>query len=245
MRTWKVGELAKRSGLTVRTLHHYDEIGLLRPALRTRSGHRQYGEEDVARLQRIVSLRQLGLSLCEVGVVLDGAEGTLERVLERHAERVRERIRLERELLARLEAATRLLRSTGVVSVDVMLELMELTMDVESYYTPEQLEYLKRRGEELGEDAIRAAEAEWPQLIARMQSAMERGEDPASAEVQALARRWGELVHAFTGGDAGVTESLRRMYAEKLEGEGRFMGIDRSLVEYVGRAMGGSATGDR
>ncbi len=71
MRTWKVGELAKQTGLTVRTLHHYDEIGLLKPSRRTRSGHRLYGEADVQRLYRILALRRLGFALSEIETVLD------------------------------------------------------------------------------------------------------------------------------------------------------------------------------
>jgi DNA-binding transcriptional MerR regulator len=56
----KVGELARRTGLTVRTLHHYDEIGLLNPSLHTEAGYRLYTAGDVARLQQVLSLRQLG-----------------------------------------------------------------------------------------------------------------------------------------------------------------------------------------
>src|SRR6266540_3219671 len=63
---WKVGDLARRTGLSIRTLHYYDEIGLLSPSHRTGSGHRLYDVDDVARLQRILSLRQLGFSLEEV-----------------------------------------------------------------------------------------------------------------------------------------------------------------------------------
>ena len=66
-----MGELAKRTGVTVRTLHHYDEIGLLRPSRHTESGHRLYTAVDVARLQRILSLRQLGFALEEVRDCLD------------------------------------------------------------------------------------------------------------------------------------------------------------------------------
>src|SRR5260370_470389 len=62
-----VGELARRTGLPVRTLHHYDAIGLVRPSLRTEPGHRLYTPADVARLQQVVSLRQLGFSLEEIG----------------------------------------------------------------------------------------------------------------------------------------------------------------------------------
>ncbi|HXS65171.1 MAG TPA: MerR family transcriptional regulator [Streptosporangiaceae bacterium] len=62
-RTWKVGALAKATGLTVRTLHHDDEIGLLKPSARLAGGRRVYDAEDVARLYRIIRLRQLGFPL--------------------------------------------------------------------------------------------------------------------------------------------------------------------------------------
>ena len=71
----KVGELARRTGLTVRTLHHYDEIGLLRPSQHMVSGHRLYTAADVARLQRVLSLRQLGFGLEEVRQCLDQPSG--------------------------------------------------------------------------------------------------------------------------------------------------------------------------
>lgn len=63
---WKVGELAEQTGLSVRTLHYYDEIGLLTPSQRTASGHRLYAPGDVIRLQQIKSLRQLGFPLEEI-----------------------------------------------------------------------------------------------------------------------------------------------------------------------------------
>ncbi|MDQ4027695.1 MAG: MerR family DNA-binding transcriptional regulator, partial [Actinomycetota bacterium] len=62
---WKIGDLARETGLTVRTLHHYDEVGLLRPSARTEAGHRLYDENGVKRLYRILALRQIGLRLDE------------------------------------------------------------------------------------------------------------------------------------------------------------------------------------
>jgi len=233
----KVGTLAKRAGLTVRTLHHYDEIGLLSPSGRTRSGHRIYGEADVERLQRILSLRQLGLSLEQIGELLDAPGWTLANVLDRQLEHVRERMRMDRELYERLEGVSRLLHSAGKVSVESLLELMEMMMNAESHFTPDQLEYLKQRKEQLGEERIRAVENEWPDLIARAKKAMESGVDPSSAEVQSIARRWRELVQEFTGGHAGVAKSLGAMYEKNLDAPSGHMGIDRALSEFVGRAM--------
>jgi DNA-binding transcriptional MerR regulator len=64
----KVGDLAKQTAVSVRTLHYYDEIGLLSPSGRTESGYRLYATQDIVRLQQIVSLRQIGFSLEKFGV---------------------------------------------------------------------------------------------------------------------------------------------------------------------------------
>ena len=71
MTTWSIGELAAQTGLTVRTLRHYDEIGLARPSCRTSAGHRRYDDADLRRLHRIVALRDVGFRLAEIGELLD------------------------------------------------------------------------------------------------------------------------------------------------------------------------------
>ena len=90
MRSWKIGELARATGLTVRTLHHYDSLGLLRPSERSPAGYRLYGAEDVVRLQKIVSLRRLGFSLDAIRDCLDTPGLSLGRVLEMHLASARE-----------------------------------------------------------------------------------------------------------------------------------------------------------
>jgi len=241
-RTWKVGELAKRTGLTVRTLHHYEEIGLLSPSQRTRTGHRRYGAADVERLQKIVSLRQLGLALDQVREALDGG-ATLESVITDQLAHIRKRMVLEQELCERLEGVQRWLRSTGAVSVDALMESMELSMQIENHYTPEQLEYLKRRREQLGEDRIREVEAAWPRLIAAVRAEFEKGTEPSSERMRSLAKEWSGRVREFTGEDAGVGAAAGRAFTSKIDQPGGFMGIDAALAEYVGQAMKAAAGG--
>jgi DNA-binding transcriptional MerR regulator len=77
-RRWSIGELARASGVTVRTLHHYDRIGLVSPGERTPAGHRRYVEADVRRLYRVRTLCGMGLSLDEVAVVLRNAGDDLD-----------------------------------------------------------------------------------------------------------------------------------------------------------------------
>lgn len=80
----RVGELAEATGLTVRALHHYEQIGLLLPSQRTPSGHRRYGPEAVARLYRLTRLRRLGMSLDQIRRALDEPDLSLGDALQHH-----------------------------------------------------------------------------------------------------------------------------------------------------------------
>ncbi|HTN87073.1 MAG TPA: MerR family transcriptional regulator, partial [Sorangium sp.] len=86
----KVGELASQTGLSVRTLHYYEEVGLLSPSHRTASGHRLYSAGDVARLQQIKSLRELGFSLEQIAGCLDRQRFSPLQTIELHLSRLRE-----------------------------------------------------------------------------------------------------------------------------------------------------------
>jgi DNA-binding transcriptional MerR regulator len=232
---WKVGELARRTGLSVRTLHYYDEIGLLSPSHHSGSGHRLYDADDVARLQRILSLRQLGFALEEIKDCVARGEFAPQRVLELHRARLAEQIALQQRLYRRLEAIQAQLRSAETVSVEEFIQAIEETVMIEKYYTPEQLAEIKARGEALGEEKIRAAENEWQELIAQVRAAMERGDDPAGEPVQRLARHWGELVNAFTGGNPEIAQSLKKMWQQEEKIHGMDTRAMRELWDYLAR----------
>ena len=91
--SWRVGELARATGLTVRTLHHYDDIGLLTASARSEGGHRLYDEVDVQRLYRIRLLRRLGLPLDQIAHALDDPAWSLRAALTRHRRDLAQRVR--------------------------------------------------------------------------------------------------------------------------------------------------------
>src|SRR5438093_205871 len=107
----KVGELARRTGLTIRTLHHYDEIGLLKPSLHTEAGHRLYPAGEGARLQPVLSRRQLGFCRGQVRDCLDRPGFSPLEVIGLHVARLREQIEWQRKLCERLEGVAALLRA--------------------------------------------------------------------------------------------------------------------------------------
>ena len=114
---------------------------------------------------------------------------------------------------------------------------------VNRYYTPEQLKYLERRSEEVGEERIREVEAEWPRLMEEVRAEMEAGTDPSDERVQALAARWMGLVEEFTGGDPGIERSLNNMWSQEEDIHGIDTAETRELGEYVSRALAASDEG--
>lgn len=239
-RPLSVGALARRAGLTVRTLHHYESVGLLVPSARTAAGHRRYDAADVARLQQIVALRALGLPLDAVRRALDERPAPVE-VVERQLAHIRARAAEARRLEERLDALARLLRAGGAASTDDLLTLIHLTTTMETYYTPDQLAYLERRRAEVGEDRIREVEAAWPRLMGEVRAAMDAGTPPTDPAVLALARRWRGLVAEFTGGDPGVGQALGRLYRERGDDMAQLNGQApedfRAMFAYVGEAQ--------
>src|SRR3954469_18064332 len=239
MRT--TGELAASAGLTVRTLHHWDEIGLLRPAARSGAGHRRYSDADVGRLYRIVTLRRLGLSLDEVAAALDREGPDLRTAVAAHLERVDTELESLRDLRRRLRGILDAFAALGEPSTDQIIEAIEVMRMSETYYTPEQLEQLAARREQLGEAGMAKAQQDWADLIAELDAERVAGTDPSDPRVQALADRWQALIAAFTGGDPGITASLKRMYDEEGAPKASRGALSPELTEYVQRVMAARA----
>lgn len=236
MRTWKVGELAKQTGMTVRTLHHYDEIGLLSPSHRTAAGHRLYVENDVARLQQVASLRSLGFPLDEIRELLNARRLSPLDIVRMHADRMRTQLRTQQRLVERLDALAAGLGEAAPVSAEQLIATIEEINMFEKYYTPGQMDYLAQRREQVGEARIQEVETEWPRLMAEVQAAMDAGTDPCDPRVQALAARWKGLVEEFTGGNEGVRQSLGDLYQNEDSVHGMNVAAMRPMMEYVGRA---------
>jgi DNA-binding transcriptional MerR regulator len=232
----KVGALAKRTGLSVRTLHYYDEIGLLQPSNVTPSGHRVYGAEELARLQRIKSLRQFGFTLDEIRACLDAPEFSAHRVIELHINKLREQIGQQERLVALLETLDASFAAGRIASPDQLIDAIESIASLDRTFTPEELAEIKERGERLGREHVKAVEQEWPRLIARMRAAMLSGADPTSDEVGQIARRWRELVREFTGGNPEIARKVRAGFVDDPARMKR-AGLDPQLFAYANRAI--------
>lgn len=226
---WKVGQLASLTGLTVRTLHHYDHIDLVRPTGRSGSGHRLYEDADVQRLYQVLALRQLGLPLAAVASVMAGAT-SMSEVLEAHQSYLDQQLSAMRRLRAQVATLTTTAKQSPHASVEDFLELIRRVIEVDEtvkqYFTEAQLADLAdlagladlaERREQVGEQSIAEVEYGWSDLLPRVAAAVESGMDPATPEALAMAEQWMDLLEQFHGGDAGLRESLYRMQAENAD----------------------------
>lgn len=240
MQHWKIGELAKETGLTVRTLRYYDQIGLLTPSRRMDNGYRLYNEEDIKRLQQILSLRQIGLTLDQIQSSFEEHRFSMGDVVQLQMDQLREQIDNQQQLLKRLEEIHKSIQAQQDVSVERLLKIIEVMNMIEKHgfdpgFSEEEMEQIKQRGEEYGPEKIREVEEEWPKLIAKVQAELDKGTPPSDPAVQALATRWKELIEMFTGGNPEISRKLAQAYQDTPK-FGESMGMNSELMDYVQQA---------
>ncbi|MGI8706840.1 MAG: MerR family transcriptional regulator [Actinomycetota bacterium] len=236
-KSWKIGELAGATGLTVRTLHHYDEMGLLVPMRRSSAGHRLYSEADVRRLYRVLVLRHLGFPLQDIADYLERGGFDLRAALRRQLDELERHLHAQEELRGRLIRIVEAVEAAEEPSVEQLIDNMEAMMDVEKYYTPEQLSQLDERRKQLGDEGIERSQRDWAELIADVQREREAGTDPGDPRMQELAGRWQGLIDAFTGGDPGIFNSLQSMYDDQGPEKASRGMVDPEAMSYMHRAI--------
>ena len=123
---YQASEFAELTGVTVRALHHYDRLGLLRPARRTRAGYRLYGERDVARLEQIVALKFIGFSLKEIKTILDRKGLELPAMLAMQREIISRKRRHLDSAVAAIERAERALSERGEADLETFKQIIEV-----------------------------------------------------------------------------------------------------------------------
>jgi len=225
MSTFRIQEFAELAGVTVRALHHYDRLKLLSPAHRSEQGYRIYCHEDLGRLERILALRYLGLSLREIAALLNTPAGRGTERLAITLARQRAALRERRDGLDRVLRAIEhaQLRAKDPAEPEWLLyqtilkeiQMQEATDWTEKYYSPKALETLRLHQAAMTPEQKADAGARWKALLADVQSALDREVPPDSAEGRALVARWIRLGDEFTLGDPEILAGYRRLHEDE------------------------------
>jgi DNA-binding transcriptional MerR regulator len=219
---YRIQQFADLAGVTVRTLHHYDRLGLLKPRRRTAAGYRLYEDRDLERLEHIVALRFLGLSLAEIRTLLENASDsssvTAALALQRRLLLEKRRM-LDRAIEAIAEAQS---CSGAFPALRKIIEVMEMETKndwMDKYHTEESKAKVEARKHLWSPELQARVTRQWNELIADVEASLEA--DPASERAQALAARWKALVSEFTGCDAAgqpdkdLAQSVGRIWADR------------------------------
>ena len=235
-----IGEVAKLTGITARTLRHYDQIGLLHPARVAANGYRWYGRPELRRLQRILLLRELGLPLPEVAAALDGDELVF---LRDHRERLRaERARLDQviETIGRTIAD---LEGRGQIAdadffVGLRRRTAALEADLAQRFGPGVHAHFDRAGQATAEwDRAQheAAADQGRELLRRLADAMRSGTAPE--EAHELMGEHHAAVCRFWPADASAYHALADVTATNPEQRAIIAEIDPQLPDWLAAAI--------
>ena len=236
-RTWKVGELSKMTGLTIRTLHHYDEIGLLHPSFHTDAGHRLYAEADIAKLQQVMSLKELDFSLEEIKEFFQNPEYNPKEVVEMQLHRLNQEIKLKEELKQQLQELWEVFHSWEKPTLEQFVKSIELIRNQSKYFTQEQRIKLKQHYDRLNTVEGKELAYNWGQLISLFQAEMDKGTPIDNPTVIELAKSWQEGINLFTGGDSGIMQSAERYYMDNPQAA-IGSGISGELYKYITEVLG-------
>jgi DNA-binding transcriptional MerR regulator len=242
MKAYTTGQLAKLAGVSVRTLHHYDHLGLLGPSARTAAGYRLYGGPELLRLQQILFFKELDLPLEEIDRILDDPGFDPVESLRHH-----------RQLLQReMERLAHLLNTIDKTIHRLTEDDMQMTDD-ELYagFTPEQAERYRREAretygpavvEEAERRAKRMSQAEW-QAHGEEGEAVTRGvaglmdRAPDDPEVQALIARHHAWIEGFYPASAERYRGLSQLYVIHPEFQAFYDKYSPGLADFMAEAM--------
>ena len=218
-RWYRASEFAELVGVTVRALHHYDRLGLLKPKQRSRAGYRMVEIEDMERIEQIVALKFLGLPLVEIRIVLDREPLSLALALGRQRVALLEkRMLLDRalEAIGEAECAIEQGKSTAS-SLRRIIEAIEMQNNsnwMMKYYSPEAQAKIAERAKTFTLEDQKAVSQGWKDYY-RDLAALKDQEDPGAVKAAELAQRHQELLAGFTGNDPEIEAGLRALYRDK------------------------------
>ncbi|HEV2400381.1 MAG TPA: MerR family transcriptional regulator [Candidatus Sulfotelmatobacter sp.] len=238
-RTFQPHEFAKLAGVTIRALHHYDRLGLLKPSGRTAAGYRLYTDRDLVRLEQIVALKFIGFPLSQIRELLSRKDLDVAAALRQQRQIIAEkRDHLDRAIRA-IERAEQLVSSGDQSDWEPFRKIIEVIQMqtrkdwMKKYYSEEQLNDLRKR---YTPELQSQAEQGWAELVRDVEAAIAHGESPTSETGRKLAERKQKLIELFTGGDPGITANLQKLYDDQANWPANFKkpysdAVDKFLCE--------------
>ena len=218
-RVYAVKQLAKMAGVSVRTLHHYEHIGLLKPSSRTEAGYRLYGEKDLLRLQQILFFKELDFSLSEIKKILDRPGFNLTRALENHRELLRQRAERLALLVKTIDKTIQKLAEENIGMTDEELyegfskeQIERYRREARERWDPKLVEESEQRVRKMSKDQWKAVKQTGDEVPQRLAGLMDR--PPGDPEVQKAIAQHYQWIEQFYTVSTEMYRGLGTLYVE-------------------------------
>lgn len=245
---YSVGAVADLVGVSVRTLHHWDRIGLACPSGRTWSDHRVYSDGDVARIHRVLVYRELGFPLAEIGELLDDPDVDEVAHLSRQRALLVERIAHLQEMVSAVDRLKEAREVNTPLSPEERAEIFGTDWNEEWQDEAEQRwgdspqwAQSQQRSAKLSKEDWKRVKAEGDALNADLAAAKRAGVDPASAEASALVERHRASISTFYDCTHSMQVLLARMYRQDPRFTEYYEQLEPGLAEWVEQAVEANA----
>jgi len=238
---WYVKAFSALTKVSVRTLHHYDDIGLLKPSLRSTSGYRLYSEHDLLKLQHIVALKFFGFSLAQIKTLLKEDSDVLHhlKLQKQNLDEKTDELHLASRTINAIIDEISSGKSIGWSKVITLIKVFTMSKDLSKtwagqVYSPDQLKQFAELKQRFSDQQMKDYEKGWELLIAKVKKQMEKDSNPESAVAQQLAKEWMERVDSVYGDFPELKEATGIAYKFNKIPDAPF---DRALYDYIHAAV--------
>lgn len=242
MTAYTISQLAKMAGVSVRTLRHYDQIGLLVPSSRSPAGYRQYERQDLLRLQQILFFRELDFPLDEIQAILDDPGFDQVQALEGHRRRLEQRMARLTQLLHTVDKTLLQLTEDDMALTDEELyagftkeQRERYEREVNTLYDPEIVKATNRRIRKMSKAQWQAVKDEGGNVARDIAAVADL--PPDAPEVQARIARHHAWIENFYPANADGYRGLGQMYAEHDEFRAFYEQFRPGLADFMRTAM--------
>lgn len=242
MKEYTVNQLAKIAGVTVRTLHHYDHIGLLRPSSRNAARYRLYGERELLRLQQILFFKELGIGLENIGRILDSPGFNLIEALEAHREQLKKRAERLDILLDTIDKTIRKLKGENIDMEDEELygglskeQAQAYAEEARQRWDPKLVDQTNARVKKWSNEKWAVVNKELDDILKHLSGLM--GTSVGDPKVQALVARHHAYMNHFFDVKTDMYRNFGKLYTEDTRFHVYFEKYGTGLADYLAEAI--------
>lgn len=237
-RHWKIGQLAAMTGITVRTVRYYDELGLLKPARVTEAGHRLYDADSMTTLYRIMALKDIGMSLHEIAELNAGRDVDIRALLDAHLARLEEEITHRQRLMSKLLQVKRVLSDRGIATAEDFQAILAYIHSIapgkpgaEAGSLPRDLlDQLQRRHSDARAHTDLASR--WVEFIVKLTRCHEEQLPKTHPDAVACVQYWHQFTRQYIGDDSQLEDAVFRFHAVRDRGQLNY-GLTDELYAYL------------